>query len=138
MNPCLPMQQTARDLLTALRERNFPKVTAHASRLVAPLGVLYSTAIPATMPAQKHEDKITGPLVMDLDRCLEEVETMPTHSGLRGVVWNGEWLESLLRFLLAVIKGKPSATPPSDLAVTRDVPPMMGSPRDGGGSTRGP
>ncbi len=104
MNPCIPMQQTLRDMIAALESDNYTAVTYAASRLVAPVGAIYSTPRPTTPHAQKSEDRICGPVVLLIHRALDVIGRKAVHAGLRGVPWDGTWLRLLLEFILAIIE----------------------------------
>jgi hypothetical protein len=126
VNALIPMQSTLRELESALTTFDPIGIGSAVSRLVAPLGAIYASPRPVTPHAQKHEDQVAGPVSLQVQRCLALCRVPRVHAGLRGVPWDGRWLEKLLEFILAIIGAVGplvTAAPGGSTAVLAEAPP---------------
>ena len=100
-----------RELEEAIGRRDVPVICRSLGRLVSVMGTIYATPAVVGRDGHRRTDPGRGDRLIEVERCIDGLRSMPVASGLAGVVWDQGWAVAALQYLAALLRGRPALDP---------------------------
>lgn len=126
MHPLQPLANITRQLLEAMKVRNYPGTALNVAKLLPAVAIMWATDPPRCPDSRARWDTHAAPVLVNLAACREAFKAWGGSTGRRGVYVGLGWIDDILAHAQDVLRlpglddlfSAVPATPPDDRGST--------------------